>query len=659
MKKNRIAMSLLAGAAILLSACAREENFENGDVSFETDEVVFRIGEVKTRSEAENQPIINELGSVTTDDGSTFVLKETVTSLDDVSNAPETRGTPAFTENVKTVYGTFYTAALKAKTEGEYEYVFGKNDTVNGVEYTNEKDNIWHYHYGEDIWGDKTNPKSKLPTYFFMRMPGIDDGVTLGATPYNTETGAITFSYTTPIPAQGVENQDATVQKDILFTSYKRTEKTNAEEVTFYHALTGIKFANFFNYNLKEGAYAKAETIIKQVKISGIKNTGTCTVAPVFTASGAFDSSKKSCDVVSWGDGPDGPTGSATYTQKIDYDFAEYDTKLFPEGTLNADAKKQNLNKADGSLTFFFIPQTLSADATFEITFDITLRSKGEDGEFLPVTEDDKTFKDVVLKVKLTDVLDKDKGHLTWKAGELHTYTLWPRAIGVKISDSMNTAKDTKSNVVVKNTGNTWQYVRVNLIGNWVGNVQKSASATDLSNPTILMGYSNADLASDYDGKTLPPKYANETETKPWNDKDIHNDYGTHYGAFDGLVPLSTTGSPVVSNYWVRFDKYYYYTKAIGPNDAITEPLFNSYTVYSSPDFWIPDLQGVRRKAQNVHLEMDLMVEAIEAPTNAAGQLVYADAPTTVIPENATDGYTRAWKVALGLNSIDELNDLK
>ena len=121
MKKNRIAMSLLAGAAILLSACAREENFENEDVSFETDEVVFRIGEVKTRSEAENQLIINELGSVTTDDGSTFVLQETVTSLDDVSNAPETRGTPAFTENVKAVYGTFYTAALKAKTEGEYE----------------------------------------------------------------------------------------------------------------------------------------------------------------------------------------------------------------------------------------------------------------------------------------------------------------------------------------------------------------------------------------------------------------------------------------------------------------------------------------------------------------------------------------------------------
>ena len=247
-------MSLLAGAALLLSACAEEENFENGDISFETDEVVFRIGEVKTRSEANSQPIVNELGSVTTDDGSTFVLQESVTSLDDISNAPETRGTPVFTENVKAVHKTFYTVAMNANTG---KAVFEKNpDLKNGVEYTNEKDNIWHYHYGEDIWEDK------LPTYFFMRMPGKD----------NRSTGAITFSYTTP--------ETATAQKDILFTSYKRTKETNAENITFYHALTGIKFANFFDYSLNEGAYAKAETIIKQVKVTGIKNTGTFTVSP-------------------------------------------------------------------------------------------------------------------------------------------------------------------------------------------------------------------------------------------------------------------------------------------------------------------------------------------------------------------------------------------
>ena len=617
MKTNRIAMSLLAGAALLLSACMREENFENGDISFETDEVAFKIGEVKTRSAAENQPIVRELGSVTTDDGSTFVLQESVTSLDDVSNAPETRGTPAFTQNVKDVHGTFFTAALNANTGA---YVFDKNQTVTGVKYTNEKENIWHYRYGEDIWEDK------LPTYFFMRMPGENDGVTLGTSPYNTTTGAITFSYKTP--------GTAAAQKDILFTSYKRTEKTNAEEITFYHALTGIKFANFFDYSLKEGAYAKAETIITNIKISGIKNEGTCTVTPAVTTAAdgtvTYNSEKKSCDVVSWGDGP---TGSANYTQAIDYDFAEYDKDLFPEGTLDANASKQNLNKNDGSLTFFFIPQTLSEDVTFEITFDVSLRALGDDGEF---GEPDKTFSDVVLTVKLSDVLTE--AHRTWKAGELHTYTLWPRAIGVKISDTMD--NDTKSKVVVKNTGNTWQYVRVNLVGNWVGKVQKSASASDLSDWTILNGYAAA---------------TGETETEPWNDKDGYTTYGT----FTNLVPKSKVATPTIMNYWVRYDKYYYYTRAIGPNDAITEPLFDSYVVGASPEFWIADLWGVRRLAQGTHLEMDLMVEAIEAPTNAAGQLVYADAPNTVIPDTATDGYIRAWVKALGLTQASDLDNLK
>ena len=112
-----------------------------------------------------------------------------------------------------------------------------------------------------------------------------------------------------------------------------------------------------------------------------------------------------------------------------------------------------------------------------------------------------------------------------------------------------------------------------------------------------------------------------------------------------------------VVNNWVRYDKYYYYTKAIGPNDAITEPLFDSYTVYSSPNFYIPDLQGIRRLAKNVHLEMDLMVEAIEAPTDAQGRLVYPDG-STLIGTN-TNGYIKAWVAALGLTADNDLLDLK
>lgn len=639
MKTRNIALIFLASAALMLSACANEPEIENGeDITFDKDESMFKIGSVQTRAADEFESTTHEVASVTTDNGDTFVLQETVTSLDDVyTSSPETRGTPAFTQNVKQVYGSFYTYAMKEG--GSAAFAKTQQAGFPGVEYTlkveNQDDpseNIWHYHYGEDIWGE-----GKLPTYFFMRMPGKNDGVTLGNNPYSWNDGSITFSYTTPATAPE--------QKDILFASYKRTAETNAEKVTFYHALTGVKFANFFDYSLKEGAYAKAETIIKNIKISGLKNTGTCKVTP--------DPTKHSYDqgVVVWS----GLDGSGTYSQDIDYDFAKYRTDLFPEGTLNSTASKQNLNKNDGSLTFFFIPQTLTSDVTIEVTFDVSLR-KLENGSF---TTPEKTFENVKFTFKLAEKLNAN--HLTWKAGELHTFTLWPRAIGVKIADTMNEAKDKKSAVVVKNTGNTWQYVRVNLIGNWVGQVQKSGHADDLSNPTILMGYSNATYADGYDGTTLPPRYANEIETAPWNDKDGY----TNYGHFVNLTPKSKTDNPTVVNNWVRFDKYYYYTKAIGPNDAITEPLFDSYTVYTSPEFWIPDIQGYRRQAKGVHLEMDLMVEAIEAPTNAAGKLIYADngavipGTTTAEQAAATDGYIRAWVAALGLQNAGQLDDLK
>ena len=97
MKTNRIAIALLTSAALMFPACMREENFETEDISFEKDEVVFRIGEVKTRSAVESQSESFEVGSFTTDNGDTFILEETVTSLDDVQSAPETRSTPAFT----------------------------------------------------------------------------------------------------------------------------------------------------------------------------------------------------------------------------------------------------------------------------------------------------------------------------------------------------------------------------------------------------------------------------------------------------------------------------------------------------------------------------------------------------------------------------------
>ena len=601
MKTNRIAIALLASVALMLSSCDnREKDYE--DITIGEGEVAFRIGEVKTRSAAINQSETVQLGTVRSEDSS-FILEDEVTSLDSFSDDIATRGTPAFTENVKDLYGTFYTVALKAGGTDAGSAAFAKNtDLVNGVEYTYEKDNIWHYQYGEDIWAN-------LPTYFFMRMPGSAPGVDLGTAPYNLSTGSITFNYTSP-PA--VANQ-----KDILFTSYKRTEETNCEDITFFHALTGVKFSNYFDNKAREKAEGEdfdpktTKTIIKKVTIHGLKNQGTCTVTPDFT--------KTSKDVVEWNN----VTGNADFS--ITLGEAPNDTTNYTGSTygldtlLDANAKARNLNDKDGTLTFWFIPQDLTraagVDSVYlEVTFDVELDGK-------------TTFSGVVVKANLSKLLTAE--HRNWQAGQLHTFTLRPTKVGVDIDDKLD--EYVKSDVVVENTGNVWQYVRVNMIGNWWGNLWKEndeqGNPVYYTDSTVLAGYAHA---------------SGDEETPGWNDKDGDE----VYGHFVNLVAKSTTSNPVVNSHgWVRFDKYWYYTKPLGPGDSVSDTFFDSYTVGPSPEFWISDIFGTRHAAGNVHLIMDLMVQSIEAPMTEDG-------------EEITD-YMHAWAAALGFgDNVAALDDL-
>ena len=616
MKTNHIAMALLAGAALMLPSCLRENDFDNGDFTFADDEVAFRIGSVQTRSVIGNQSESIEIGTFTTDNGESFILEDVITSMDDYSNVPETRGTPAFTENVKDLFGTFFTVALKSDGNS----AFAKNNVTTGVEYTYDKDNIWHYRYGEDIW------EGKLPTYFFMRMPGKEDGVTLGSSPYNLNTGSITFSYVSP--------SSAASQKDILFTSYQRTDETNAEEITFYHALTGVKFSNYFDNKLREGANETVKTIIKSVTISGVKNSGTCTVTP---SAGESAQTGKSAAATSWD--PNSLTGSESFT--ITAGEAPNDTTNYKGGNykldelLDKNASGRNINDKNGTMTFFLIPQDLTQTQTDSVTltvvFDVMLGER-------------TTISDKTLKVNLSKKLNSD--HLVWQAGQLHTFTLKPTAVGVDIDDDLTEYE--KSNVVVENIGNVWQYVRVNVIANWWGNLWKE-DGTDgkpvyETDSTILMGFAAE---------------TGDVQTLPWNDKDyggetnpyveldgrtprpiLYTVNGTQYrsyGTFVNLPELSTTDNPKVNSHgWVRFDKYYYYTKPIGPGSSISNTLFDSYTVNPSPAFWIADKWGNRHQAGNVHLIMDLMVQAIEVPINGSD----------------TTGYIQAWTAMAG-----DLND--
>ena len=617
MKKYRIVLFLLAGSVMILPSCLKEQFEEEVIPVFNEGEMAFRIGSVATKADVAPKSEVLDIATVNVAEGHTLYLQDEVTSLDDAFAAPATKGTPAFTQNVASVFGTFSVVSLN--DDGDPVFASPEDGAVSFEQMTNNT-SFWHHRYGQDIW------EGKLPTNFFMRMPENQTGVELANNPYNTQTGSISFSYTSP--GSNAESGSASAQQDILFSSYRRTEKENGEPITFYHALTGVKFANHLHYGAESGAFSSAETIITSIKIEGLKNQGSC----VFTL--PTGEGKKSADAFVWTPGE----STATFTQEIAYAFADYSAgklKNTPLGETDDDgnlvdpASQQNLNDDDGSITFWFIPQTISDDVTITIVFDVSLKIGADELE--------KTFKDMTLTVNLADKLKAD--HLTWNPGELHTFRLWPTAVGVEIKDTMEGA--TKSEVVIRNTGNTWNYVRVNIVGNWVGQVHKTAST--LSEPTVLMGYKAA---------------TGEEEVDPWNDKDGY----TSYGKFTNLVPKSSTGTPVFlpNNNWVRFDKYYYYSKAIGPNDAITDPLFTDYTVYASPDYYIADLAGTRRLAENVHLEMDLMVEAIEAPIDAEGNLIYPDTDDQgqPIPAAQRTGYKIVWAQALGV-SVSDLDDLK
>ena len=202
----------------------------------------------------------------------------------------------------------------------------------------------------------------------------------------------------------------------------------------------------------------------------------------------------------------------------------------------------------------------------------------------------------------------------------------------------MDPTQTIKSDVVITNTGNIAQYVRVNLIGNWVG--ERKISNDKWSAETVLMGYTDATM---------------ETEVARWDDKS-----GTHqwtsptgrtydyepFGEFDGL-PLPDMGETV--NNWIRRDKYYYYTKAVDPEASIDDQLFESYTlpVSAIPDIYILDNAGTPQKARNVHLVLDVVVQAVSALDENGEEFVEKD---------GKKAYQLAWEAALGPGAnIDDL----
>ena len=575
MKKTYFAFAVLSMAALLVS-CQENEFNENAYIP-EKGDIVFRLanGSKDTKSsDATVKGVTMDLGTI---DGTNLFLEETVTRLDQVTYGPETKGTPAYTENFTDLYGDFKAAAFKS-SGGTFEtsaFDDGVFEKVSGSEI-----DIWKRKYGD--------LDENLPLFFFLRAPYDNESTTAGVgkvsgLTYSTSDGSISFSYTSPATA--------TAQEDLLFTSRKvesaeyeaLQDKSTGIPVLFHHALTGVKFA----IANPDGGYNDGKThsiTITKVEFSGLVNSGSCVITPRKENGGYEDvigdhSSGGTNKTTVWTLG----TGTGTFSQEFTTtDFISYEQGTgksfanngeYPE-SFAAAGNENNLNDGDATKTFWFIPQTMTANVKLTVTFTI----------------------DGVAQTPVPIDFGSILGNVTWEAGELRTYTLHIDDVNVKIEDTVDLKKttitdgensyddykgSTKADVVITNTGNTDAFIRAAIVGQWLDR--------------------NGDPVFGFTDELLNLKLV-----ESWYEDQFV--YGNHiHGEFKGLVGYDEeyTGD------WVKGDDgYYYYTKVVKAGESIPEddPLFTSYTVGELPD---SELAGVPN--HDLYFVLEVANQAISA----------------------------------------------
>ncbi len=572
---------LAALAAVTLVSCQQEQSFRGG--SADRNEIAFTLQGAETRSEGvspEKQGVSIPLGTV--NDLNLF-LEETIVDLD--SNAPETRGTPVYTENV----GYLYKDQLGVHTDaaGGVDASFARLDDKPSAD-------GWAYQhrYDVNIWEDETTD-----VQFYLYMPANMTANGVSNLSYNA--GVVTASYTSPTTAAA--------QQDIIFGGIKMNHKQylghyypQGAPVKLYHALTGIKFA------IKNTTAELANIQIHKISFIGLKNTGTLTfTSPRTVAWSNLDVTKVETPV---GEGDEATTVQVpntiyqTYQEGdlVNYDATTHAGNNFANSFFGAGVS-QNLNKADASYTFWLIPQgTEDSSATLKIEY--TMNGKDE-----------------TMEIPLTSLHASN-----WQAGQLRTYTFKLDEVNVKIEDTVTIENPDeqyigshKDDVVITNTGNTDCYIRAAIIGQWLD------SAGD-----PVFGF------TDFTASTQDEQYV---LVDSWY-QDQFSETGQHkHGAFKNLpgykndTEAGTPGTTVfTSDWWVMGGDGYYYFKYVVPagksvpaQDTDTKylavsasgttektdgaPLFESYTIKDAPD------ARVAGKVEDIFFELEIATQAISA----------------------------------------------
>ena len=591
---KKIYFVIAALAAVTLSSCEKEKDFKDA-TPLGKDDIAFSLQSAATRSADTMAP---KTGMTIKLDGQ-VCLEETIEDMDYAS--PATRGVPAYTFNVGEIYKTMNVYA---------DYVgFGGETTFERMDeemYENKGWRYWHNYGSTDPWpADKEQDVD-----FYFSMPAQATGVT----DLDYADQQITFTFDSPT--------NGAAQQDILF-SHRAVDKKEHDEflskggtpVTMYHALTGVKFRNGHSND------GSTKTVIKSVKFKNLKSHGVCTVTPG-AEEGATSKYKVSWEgldnmanftmtfdnppyVVSDKTNPEeaAAENAANPDGTVSYGTKEGDVTTFNGTSWTAAAADHNLNKADGSLTFWFIPQTIDESVELEVTFVVKTPDTPDGTDITHIIN----FGELVTKTE-GEGEDAEKTYTEWKAGQLRTYTLKPFDVDVEIFDKIDDL--TKDNLHVTNTGNVDEYVRIMVIGNWYGWKPGQARTEE---PSIMVGYQyeSAEAAA-------AAGHAEDPMVEPW-----YRENPVYAAGFDSTFP---NGRPVASSHWKRgTGSYFYYDLVIGAGKQLsgTDALFQHYELDEDmiPPIYIPVSNSTTRQlAVGVHLVMEIVVQAI--PTTVNGEEV-------------------------------------
>ena len=598
MKKSYIVLTVLAMAA-LVSCQENEINYkplEKGEVGFYLKGArTTKAGDVAT-VKGVTLPLGND------GRGNSFVLEQTITDLD--AMGPETKGTPAYTENVIDLYGGKFTATVIGKN-GTYEE---KGEFVYDSAYKK-----FIRKYDNDLWDNAA-------LTFYMWMPGaLDASVNSGngIAVSNLSGGKITFSYDgSGLLAASADSVLAKDMTDLLFTSRsfsgkgtgngQYNEKEGAD-VLFHHVFTGVKFAS------SNPAEDDATIKINEVIFRGLQDKGTCVVTPAAEGGSYSDdpTNYSSASTSVWTPASS-PVSGTSYSTGAISGFADYSksTYTFPDSftAKGKDGKStgdRNFNDDNASQTLWIMPQTIGSDVKLTIKYTITRDGVEEPGEWT---------------IDFGDYLSKTGTQIELKAGQLHTFYIKIDDVNVMIEDEVDATDEEKNNVVITNTGSVDAFIRAAIIGQWLD---------EEGNP--VFGFQ--DGLTDY------------FEVDSWYDdqfgEGVDKTETIHHGSFSDLAGYSdkihgTTYANPLNGWLLCDDGFYYYTEVVEAGKDAGGSLFTSYKV--NPDFPRNVDTGVTN--HEIYFQLEISTQAVSAKMTAE--------------KEGKSNYTwdAAWERALGYKPV-------